>query len=109
MSALEAIRAATLNGARYIGMDKDLGSIEAGKLADMIILDANPLEDLFNTDKIHSVVMNGRIYQASDLKEMHTGNQPPASYYFQRSKSQAFPWGHFHNAGGSTCRCHATH
>jgi len=109
MSALEAIRAATLNGARYIGMDKDLGSIEAGKLADMIILDANPLEDLYNTDKIHSVVMNGRIYQASDLKEMHTGNQAPASYYFQRSKSQAFPWGHFHNAGGSTCRCHATH
>src|SRR5690606_36479260 len=46
LSNMEALRAATLNGADYIGMSKDIGSIETVKLADLIVLDANPLEDI---------------------------------------------------------------
>jgi imidazolonepropionase-like amidohydrolase/Tol biopolymer transport system component len=109
MKPLEAIRAGTLNGARYIGMEKDLGSIEAGKLADMIILDANPLENIRNSEKIHAVILNGRFYEAENLNELHTGNRTTKPYYFERSRGNAFPWGHFESAGGSSCSCHGTH
>lgn len=62
MTPLEALRAATLDGAAYLGMDHDLGSVEAGKLADFVILDANPLEDIHNSVKIWTTVKNGVQY-----------------------------------------------
>jgi imidazolonepropionase-like amidohydrolase len=54
-SPMEAIQAATLNPARYLGREKDLGTIETGKLADLVLLDANPLDDISNTQKIRAV------------------------------------------------------
>ena len=74
MSNLEALRAGTLNGAKALGLDKDVGSLEAGKLADMLVLDASPLADIKNTNTIHYVVLNGRMYDASTLAQM--GNHP---------------------------------
>lgn len=74
MSPLQAIRCATINGASYLGMDKELGSLEAGKLADLIILNANPLDDIRNTENIQSVMMNGRLYNADTMNE--EGNRP---------------------------------
>ena len=62
MTPLEALRAATLAGARYLGMEKHLGSLETGKLADLVVLDANPLDDLSNTEKMHLVMKNGFLY-----------------------------------------------
>jgi imidazolonepropionase-like amidohydrolase len=74
MTNLEAIRSATILGAKSIGLDKDLGSIEKGKLADLIVLDRNPLENIRNTESISMVMMNGRLYDAKTLNEV--GNQP---------------------------------
>ena len=61
MTSLEAIQAATINGARTLGLDKEIGSIEPGKLADLVILDRNPLESIRNTEFVHMVMLNGRL------------------------------------------------
>ena len=74
MSNLEAIRCATMNGARALGLDKEIGSIEKGKLADLIVLDRNPLENIRNTESVGMVMVNGRLYDAKTLNEI--GNHP---------------------------------
>jgi hypothetical protein len=63
LTPLEALRAATLYPARVLGLTDSLGSIEVGKLADLVLLDANPLEDISNTRRIRAVVANGRLYR----------------------------------------------
>ena len=70
----EALRAGTIDGARYLGMDASIGSIEKGKLADLIVLDRNPLENIRNTESIRMVMLNGRLYDATTLNEI--GNHP---------------------------------
>ncbi|MGH2399676.1 MAG: amidohydrolase family protein, partial [bacterium] len=69
LTPLEALRAATLNPARVLGLDS-LGSIEAGKLADLVLLDANPLADIANTRRIRAVVVDGRLYRRVDLDRL---------------------------------------
>jgi imidazolonepropionase-like amidohydrolase len=81
---LEALRAATINPARHLGMDADIGSLEKGKLADLLILDANPLEDIRNSDKLSGVMLNGRLYDPVTMNEVTTGNAVRAPYYWER-------------------------
>ncbi|MEJ7758273.1 MAG: amidohydrolase family protein [Gemmatimonadaceae bacterium] len=76
MSNHEALRAATLNGARALGLDGDIGSLESGKLADMLILDASPLTDIKNTATIRYVVVNGRIFDASNMAQIGNHASP---------------------------------
>lgn len=73
MSPLEALRGATLNPARTLGMEQDLGSIEVGKLADLVLMDRNPLEDIRHTDSVSLVMLNGRLFDAATLNQL--GNE----------------------------------
>src|SRR5579871_2733696 len=67
---LEALQTATLNPARFLGMEDKLGTVEKGKIADLVLLDANPLDDIHNTQKIAGVVANGRYFSRADLDKM---------------------------------------
>jgi len=71
MKPLDVLRVATVNGAHAIGMEQDLGSLEPGKLADLIVLDANPIEDIHNTNTIRYVMKNGRLYEGETLNEIY--------------------------------------
>lgn len=70
LTNLEALRAATLNGAEAIGLAQDLGSIEPGKLADLVILSKNPLDDIHNTTAIRYVMKNGELFDGDTLDEV---------------------------------------
>jgi imidazolonepropionase-like amidohydrolase len=62
LTPLEALRAATINPAKFLRRERDLGTIEKGKLADLILLDANPLNKIENTRRIKAVVINGKYF-----------------------------------------------
>jgi len=74
MPAHEVLRAATLNGAWTLGLDRDLGSLEAGKLADLVVLDQDPLANIRNTTSVRYVMVNGRLYDATSMAQI--GNHP---------------------------------
>jgi imidazolonepropionase-like amidohydrolase len=67
MTPLEAIKAATIVSARAMGLDRDSGTVEAGKRADLILVDGNPLEDIRQTRRVTRVIANGRVYDADAL------------------------------------------
>ncbi len=70
LSPMEALQAATLNPARFLDKEKDLGTVEKGKIADLVVLEANPLEDIGNSKKIDAVVLNGRLFPKPELQKM---------------------------------------
>ena len=73
LSPAEALRAATLSGAQYLGRTSDFGTVAAGRVADLVLLDANPLETIGNSRRVHAVVFNGRILDRSALDSLLAG------------------------------------
>lgn len=67
LSPTEALRAATLTPAKWLGQERDFGSVEEGKVADLVLLDANPLEDIRNTQKVSAVVVDGKLLERGEL------------------------------------------
>ena len=83
MSPVQALRTATTEPARHLGFDKDIGSLEKGKLADLVILSDNPLEDIRNTDKVEHVMLGGRLYESETMNEVHTGDTKRLPYWWE--------------------------
>ncbi|MAL61177.1 MAG: amidohydrolase [Flavobacteriaceae bacterium] len=111
LTPLEALQAATINAAKYIGAGNDIGSLKKGKIADLVILSENPLENIENTQTIEMVMANGRLYDANSMDEI--GNHPKkrAPFYWENEKyNQAFPW-HEDTQGfmDGGCSCHSGH
>ncbi len=70
LSNIKALQSATIVPAKYAGMDKEYGTIEIGKIADLVILDKNPLDDITNSKTIYGVIMNGIYYDSSKIEEL---------------------------------------
>ncbi len=70
LTPFQALRTATVNAARYTGQLNMLGTVEQGKIADLVILDANPLQDIHNTQKINAVILNGKMFDRSKLEQL---------------------------------------
>jgi imidazolonepropionase-like amidohydrolase len=76
---MQALQTATLNPAKFMGRTADLGTVEKGKLADLVLLDADPLEDIANTQKIRGVVLAGRYFDRPALDRMLRGVENAAA------------------------------
>lgn len=87
MTPVEALRAGTIESARSLGYDKDIGSLEPGKLADLVVLDADPTTDIRNSEHIAKVMINGRLYDAPTLNEEITGTRKRPAYWWEGARA----------------------
>ena len=83
MSPVQSLRAGTIESARSLGMDRDIGSLEVGKLADLVILTADPSADIRNSDDIERVMLGGRLYDARTMNEVVTGDARRLPYWWE--------------------------
>ena len=83
MSPLQTLSTATTMPAKHLGFYDDIGSLERGKLADLVILNADPLDDIRNTEKIEQVMQGGRLYDAKTMNEVVTGDKKRLPYWWE--------------------------
>ncbi len=94
MTNLEALKTATINPAISLGLDDYIGSLEVGKLADLLVMDKNPLDDIRNTEFIQYTMINGRLYNAETMNEIGNNNHTRGRFFWELNKSsEAF---HYH-------------
>jgi imidazolonepropionase-like amidohydrolase len=107
MTNMQALRSATMNGAEYLGMETEIGSIKEGKLADIIVIDGDPSTDLMDSENVIYTMMNGRLYDAATMNEI--GNHPTerTQFYWELEGSgNAYPFfQETHSFMQSQCAC----
>jgi hypothetical protein len=82
LGPMGALRVATVDGARYLGLEQDLGSLTVGKLADIVVLNKNPLDDIHNANDIQYVMKGGVLYNADTLDEVWPASVPFGDDYW---------------------------
>jgi imidazolonepropionase-like amidohydrolase/Tol biopolymer transport system component len=87
MSNMEALRTATANPAISLGLDDYIGSLEVGKLADLLVLDKNPLEDIKHTETIKYTMINGRLFDAETMNELGKEFKQRSKFFWEMNKS----------------------
>ena len=93
MSNHDALRTATIHPANYIGMGAHIGSLEVGKLADLIVIDGNPLEDIKVTENVVYTMVNGRLFDASTMNEIGNHPRERLPFWWEREGySEQFDW-----------------
>jgi Tol biopolymer transport system component len=92
MSPLRILRAATINGARTYGLDHQIGSLEPGKLADLIVLDRDPLADIHNTNSVRYTMVNGRLYDAETMNEIGNHDRPRSRFFWEMTDRHGIDW-----------------
>jgi Tol biopolymer transport system component/imidazolonepropionase-like amidohydrolase len=107
MTNHQALQTATINPAVSLGFDKYIGSLEVGKLADLIVLDKNPLDNIRNTESIRYTMVNGRLYDAETMNEVGNVNKPRTKFFWESGKNvDSFPWHDESDTEGCGCGQH---
>ncbi|MBY6203391.1 amidohydrolase family protein [Halomonas denitrificans] len=86
----QALRGATIDGAAYFGMDGEIGSIEEGKLADLVVIDGNPLENIRESQNVAYTMLNGRLYDAATMDQVAPVSEPREPFFFERPGGDAW-------------------
>ncbi len=102
MTPLEALRSATLNGAMLLGMDSEIGSLKAGKLADLVVLDKNPLDNIQNSNSVVYTMVNGRLFDAGTMNEVGNYNRARSKFFWEQSGYGPYQRDHMLSSG---CGC----
>ena len=88
MTPWQALYSATMNGAESIGLEKQLGSLEPGKLADLLVLNSNPLDDIQNSRDLLYVVKNGVVYSSDTLDEIWPKQSTFPPFFWQKEDAE---------------------
>ncbi|GAA4470020.1 amidohydrolase family protein [Nemorincola caseinilytica] len=93
MTPMEALRTATINSATSLGFDDHIGSLQPGKLADLLVMDKNPLDDIRNTESIRYTMVNGRLYDAETMNEVGNYDNKRGRFFWELGRNaESFPW-----------------
>ena len=107
MTNHQALQTATINPAFSLGFDQWIGSLETGKLADLLVLDKDPLENIRNTESIRFTMVNGHLYDAESLDETGNVSKARAKFYWELNKNAgSFPWHDETTEGACMCGKH---
>jgi len=84
MTPMEALRTATASGAEALGFGKDLGTVEVGKLADLVVIDGDPLKDIRTSSNVSYTMKNGVLYDAATMEELWPARKPLGKFFWEK-------------------------